>query len=79
MMINFGNRYTALVSLIRDLLDTVVHDHTLSGDMRRFLRKIRAMLVSLLLIDIVWKISVLTFFVACGEGNHLCGHKPINR
>ena len=37
MIINFGNRYTVLASLIRrDLPDTVIGDNTSLGDAERF-------------------------------------------
>ena len=43
MMINFGNRYTVLASLIRDLHDAVIRDNTSLGDAQRFLRQVNTL------------------------------------
>ena len=64
MMINFGNRYTVLASLIRDLHDTVTRDNTSPGDVERFLRQINTLRKRLRLIGIVQTISALAFCFA---------------
>ena len=40
MMVNFGNRYTVLANLIRQLHDEVFRDNVSSNDPERFLRQI---------------------------------------
>lgn len=64
MMINFGNRYTVLASLIRDLHDAVIRDNTSLGDAERFLRQINTLRKRLRLIGIVQTISALAFCFA---------------
>ena len=64
MMINFGNRYAVLASLIRDLHDTVIHDNTSQGDAERFLLQINSLRKRLRLIGIVQTISALAFCFA---------------
>ena len=64
MMINFGNRYAVLASLIRDLHDTVIRDNTSQGDAKRFLLQINSLRKRLRLIGIVQTISALAFCFA---------------
>ncbi len=64
MMINFGNRYTVLASLIRDLHDAVILDDTSLGDAERFLRQINTLRKRLRLIGIVQTVSALAFCLA---------------
>ena len=64
MMINFGNRYTVLASLIRDLHDAVIRDNTSLGDAERLLRQINTLRKRLRLIGIVQTISALAFCFA---------------
>jgi len=64
MMINFGNRYTVLASLIRDLHDAVIRDNTSPGDAERFLRQINSLRKRLQLIGIIQTISAIAFCLA---------------
>ena len=64
MMINFGNRYAVLASLIRDLHDMVIRDNTSQGDAERFLLQINSLRKRLWLIGIVQTISALAFCFA---------------
>ena len=43
MMINFGNRYSVLATLIRNLHDNVIRDNTTPNDASRFLRQIASL------------------------------------
>ena len=64
MMINFGNRYIVLASLIRDLHDTVIRDNTSPGDAERFLRQISSLRKRLQLIGVIQTISAIAFCLA---------------
>ena len=74
MMINFGNRYTVLASLIRDLHDAVIRDNTSLGDAERFLRQINTLRKRLRLIGIVRTISALALCLCTvGDDRYLSG------
>ena len=74
LMINFGNRYTVLASLIRDLHDAVIRDNTSPGDAERFLRQINTLRKRLRLIGIVQTISALaSLFCTVGDDRYLSG------
>ena len=64
MMINFGNRYTTLANLIRNLHDTVIRDNTSTGDAERFLKQITALRNRLRLIGITQMVSAFSFIFA---------------
>ena len=64
MMINFGNRYSVLATLIRNLHDNVVRDNTTPNDAARFLRQIASLRKRLQLIGIVQSCAATAFVAA---------------
>lgn len=64
MMINFGNRYSVLATLIRNLHDNVIRDNTTPDDASRFLRQIASLRKRLQLIGIVQTCAATAFVAA---------------
>ncbi|MDA7599024.1 DUF2721 domain-containing protein [Alphaproteobacteria bacterium] len=64
MMINFGNRYTVLANLIRNLHDAVIRDGTSIVDAARFLKQIASLRHRLRLIGFIQTMSALGFMLA---------------
>ena len=64
MMINFGNRYSVLATLIRNLHDNVIRDNTTPDDASRFLRQITSLRKRLQLIGIVQTCAATAFVAA---------------
>ena len=64
MMINFGNRYSVLATLIRNLHDNAVRDNTTPDDAARFLRQIASLRKRLQLIGIVQTCAATAFVAA---------------
>ena len=63
MMINFGNRYSLLASLIRNLHDTVINDNISTDDSARFFRQIASLRQRLRLIAIIQTCGALAFIL----------------
>ena len=63
MMVNFGNRYTVLANLIRQLHDEVFRDNVSSNDPERFLRQITPLRDRLRLIGIIQSCAAMMAFV----------------
>ena len=61
MMINFGNRYSLLTGLIRNLHDTVINEKISTDDSARFFRQIASLRQRLRLIAIIQTCSALAF------------------
>ena len=61
MMINFGNRYSLLAGLIRNLHDTVINEQISTEDSARFFRQIAGLRQRLRLIAIIQTCSSLAF------------------
>ena len=61
MMINFGNRYSVLAGLIRNLHDTVINEKILTDDSSRFFTQIASLRKRLRLIAIIQTCSALAF------------------
>ena len=61
MMINFGNRYSLLAGLIRNLHDTVINEKISTDDSARFFRQIASLRQRLRLIAIIQTCSALAF------------------
>ena len=61
MMINFGNRYSLLAGLIRNLHDTVINEKISTDDSARFFRQIASLRQRLRLIAIIQTCSSLAF------------------
>ena len=61
MMINFGNRYSLLAGLIRNLHDTVINETISTDDSARFFRQIASLRQRLRLIAIIQTCSSLAF------------------
>lgn len=63
MMINFGNRYTLLAGLIRNLHDTAISEKISSDDSARFFRQIGSLRHRLRLIAIIQTCGALAFIL----------------
>ena len=63
MMINFGNRYSLLAGLIRNLHDTVINDNISTDDSARFFRQIASLRQRLRLIAIIQTCGALAFIL----------------
>ena len=63
MMINFGNRYSLLAGLIRNLHDTVINEKISTDDSARFFRQIASLRQRLRLIAIIQTCSSLAFIL----------------
>ena len=63
MMINFGNRYSLLAGLIRNLHDTVINENILTDDSARFFRQIASLRQRLRLIAIIQTCGALAFIL----------------
>ena len=63
-MVNFGNRYTVLANLIRNLHDEVVGDNISPQDAKRFLMQIRRLRDRLRLIGIIQSFAAMAFVLA---------------
>jgi len=61
MMINFGNRYSLLSSLIRNLHDTAINEKISADDSSRFFNQIARLRQRLRLIVIIQTFSALAF------------------
>ena len=66
MMVNFGNRYTALANLIRHLHDEVIHVSISPKDAERFLLQISRLRDRLRLIGIIQSCAAISFVPALG-------------
>ena len=66
MMVNFGNRYTVLANLIRNLHDEVIHDSVSHKDAERFLLQIDRLRDRLQLIGIIQSCAAISFVLALG-------------
>jgi hypothetical protein len=64
MMVNFGNRYTVLANLIRNLHDEVLGEHISPQDAERFLLQIRRLRDRLRLIGIIQSCAAMAFVLA---------------
>ena len=63
MMINFGNRYSLLAGLIRNLHDTVINENISTDDSARFFRQIASLRHRLRLIAIIQTCGALAFIL----------------
>src|SRR6056300_2101637 len=63
MMINFGNRYSLLAGLIRNLHDTVINENISTDDSARFFRQIASLRQRLRLIAIIETGGALAFIL----------------
>lgn len=63
MMINFGNRYSLLAGLIRNLHDTVINENISTDDSARFFRQIASLRQRLWLIAIIQTCGALAFIL----------------
>ena len=61
MIINFGNRYSLLTGLVRNLHDTVINEKISTDDSTRFFHQISSLRQRLRLIAIIQTYSSLTF------------------
>lgn len=66
MMVNFGNRYTVLATLIRHLHDEVIRDSLSPNDAERFLLQISRLRDRLRLIGIIQSCAAIAFVLALG-------------
>ena len=66
MMVNFGNRYTVLANLIRNLHDELIRDNVSPNDAERFLLQIRPLRNRLRLIGIIRSCAAISFMLALG-------------
>ncbi len=66
MMVNFGNRYTVLATLIRHLHDEVIRDSVPPNDAERFLLQISRLRDRLRLIGIIQSCAAIAFVLALG-------------
>ena len=66
MMVNFGNRYTVLATLIRHLHDEVIRDRASPNDAERFLLQISRLRDRLRLIGIIQSCAAIAFVLALG-------------
>ena len=66
MMVNFGNRYTVLATLIRHLHDEVIRDSVSPNDAERFLLQISRLRDRLRLIGIIQSCAAIAFVLALG-------------
>ena len=66
MMVNFGNRYTVLATLIRHLHDEVIRDSISPQDAERFLLQISRLRDRLRLIGIIQSCAAIAFVLALG-------------
>jgi len=64
MMVNFGNRYTVLASLIRHLHDEVIRDNVSPTDAERFILQINRLRDRLRLIGITQSCAAIAFLFA---------------
>ena len=64
MMVNFGNRYTVLANLIRNLHDEVLGENISLQDVERFLLQIRRLRDRLRLIGIIQSCAAMAFVLA---------------
>ena len=64
MMVNFGNRYTALANLIRHLHDEVIRDSVSPTDAERFLLQISRLRDRLRLIGLIQTCAAISFILA---------------
>ena len=64
MMVNFGNRYTVLATLIRHLHDEVIRDNVSPTDAERFILQINRLRDRLRLIGIIQSCSATAFVLA---------------
>lgn len=64
MMVNFGNRYSVLASLIRSLHDEVIRDNVSIGDAERFLSQISRLRHRLRLIGFIQSCAAFAFVLA---------------
>lgn len=64
MMVNFGNRYTVLANLIRNLHDEVLGENISPQDAERFLLQIRRLRDRLRLIGIIQSCAAMAFVLA---------------
>ena len=63
MMINFGNRYSLLAGLIRNLHDTVINENVSTDDSARFFTQIASLRHRLRLIAIIQTCGALAFIL----------------
>ena len=66
MMVNFGNRYTVLANLVRNLHDEVIRDSISSKDAERFILQINRLRDRLRLIGIIQSCAAISFVLALG-------------
>ena len=66
MMVNFGNRYTVLATLIRHLHDEVIRDSVSPNDAERFILQISRLRNRLRLIGIIQSCAAVAFVLALG-------------
>ena len=66
MMVNVGNRYTVLATLIRHLHDEVIRDSVSPNDAERFLLQISRLRDRLRLIGIIQSCAAIAFVLALG-------------
>ena len=64
MMVNFGNRYAILATLIRHLHDGVIRDNVSPNDAERFLLQINRLRNRLRLIGIIQSCAAISFVIA---------------
>ena len=64
MMVNFGNRYTVLANLIRNLHEEVFGENISPQDAERFLLQIRRLRDRLRLIGIIQSCAAMAFVMA---------------
>ena len=64
MMVNFGNRYTVLATLIRHLNDEVIRDNVSPTDGARFLPQINRLRDRLRLIGVTQSCAAIAFILA---------------
>ena len=66
MMVNFGNRFAILVTLIRHLHDEVIRDNVSPNDAERFHLQINWLHDRLRLIGIIQSCAAISFVLALG-------------
>ena len=66
MMVNFGNRYTVLATLVRHLHDEAIRDNLSPKDAERFLLQINRLRHRLRLIGIIQSCAAISFVLALG-------------
>ena len=64
MMVNFGNHYAMLATLIRHLHDNVKRDYVSPNDAERFLLQIKRLRDRLRLIGIIQSCAAISFVIA---------------